>query len=99
MEPSKAVAHGGFAPRHGCGVDRLRRSGTGRPRQYQMKCICVAPVTRETNLTAATFNGETRNRTEDTTIFSRVLYQLSYLAKVLLICNFSTLQSRHSSVQ
>lgn len=25
-------------------------------------------------------NGETRNRTEDTTIFSRVLYQLSYLA-------------------
>ena len=26
-------------------------------------------------------SGETRNRTEDTTIFSRVLYQLSYLAK------------------
>jgi hypothetical protein len=26
-------------------------------------------------------NGETRNRTEDTTIFSRVLYQLSYLAE------------------
>src|SRR5207302_8692278 len=26
-------------------------------------------------------NGETRNRTGDTTIFSRVLYQLSYLAK------------------
>ena len=25
-------------------------------------------------------DGETRNRTEDTTIFSRVLYQLSYLA-------------------
>ena len=25
-------------------------------------------------------NGETRNRTGDTTIFSRVLYQLSYLA-------------------
>ena len=29
-------------------------------------------------------NGETRNRTGDTTIFSRVLYQLSYLAKPLL---------------
>ncbi len=28
-----------------------------------------------------TGNGETRNRTEDTTIFSRVLYQLSYLAE------------------
>jgi hypothetical protein len=28
-------------------------------------------------------NGETRNRTGDTTIFSRVLYQLSYLAEQL----------------
>ena len=26
------------------------------------------------------FDGETRTRTGDTTIFSRVLYQLSYLA-------------------
>ena len=26
-------------------------------------------------------NGETRTRTGDTTIFSRVLYQLSYLAE------------------
>ena len=26
------------------------------------------------------YDGETRNRTEDTTIFSRMLYQLSYLA-------------------
>src|SRR2546421_3894410 len=34
-------------------------------------------------------SGETRNRTEDTTIFSRVLYQLSYLAKPLQIGNFS----------
>ena len=25
-------------------------------------------------------DGQTRNRTEDTTIFSRMLYQLSYLA-------------------
>jgi hypothetical protein len=29
---------------------------------------------------AASGNGETRIRTGDTTIFSRVLYQLSYLA-------------------
>jgi hypothetical protein len=28
----------------------------------------------------AEFDGEGRNRTADTTIFSRVLYQLSYLA-------------------
>ena len=28
----------------------------------------------------ALVDGETRNRTGDTTIFSRVLYQLSYLA-------------------
>ena len=28
----------------------------------------------------STTNGETRTRTGDTTIFSRVLYQLSYLA-------------------
>jgi hypothetical protein len=27
------------------------------------------------------FNGEGQNRTGDTTIFSRVLYQLSYLAE------------------
>jgi hypothetical protein len=27
-------------------------------------------------------DGESRNRTDDTTIFSRVLYQLSYLAAV-----------------
>ena len=30
-----------------------------------------------------TFNGQGRNRTTDTTIFSRVLYQLSYLARCL----------------
>jgi hypothetical protein len=27
------------------------------------------------------FSGQGRNRTDDTTIFSRVLYQLSYLAQ------------------
>ena len=31
------------------------------------------------------FNGETRTRTGDTTIFSRVLYQLSYLAAAVRI--------------
>ena len=41
----------------------------------------LAPVAREKMpLAAASPNGEGRNRTGDTTIFSRVLYQLSYLA-------------------
>ena len=43
---------------------------------------------RETENSAATRDaglqdGETRTRTGDTTIFSRVLYQLSYLASAL----------------
>ncbi len=33
--------------------------------------------------TLQSFNGQGRNRTTDTTIFSRVLYQLSYLARYL----------------
>ena len=35
---------------------------------------------QETELCRGSRNGETRTRTGDTTIFSRVLYQLSYLA-------------------
>ena len=34
-----------------------------------------------TNSTTPSFSGQGRNRTTDTTIFSRVLYQLSYLAQ------------------
>src|SRR3954468_16198866 len=36
---------------------------------------------RATSLSAPRKNGEGGNRTHDTTIFSRVLYQLSYLAR------------------
>ena len=32
-------------------------------------------------MTGRSVHGETRTRTGDTTIFSRVLYQLSYLAR------------------
>ncbi len=32
------------------------------------------------------YSGQGRNRTTDTTIFSRVLYQLSYLARYLRLC-------------
>jgi hypothetical protein len=35
---------------------------------------------RKMRICSTFVSGETRNRTEDTTIFSRVLYQLSYLA-------------------
>ena len=34
-----------------------------------------------TQSTTPSFSGQGRNRTTDTTIFSRVLYQLSYLAQ------------------
>jgi hypothetical protein len=34
-----------------------------------------------TKFTMPSFSGQGRNRTTDTTIFSRVLYQLSYLAQ------------------
>ena len=37
---------------------------------------------RKRRICSTFVSGETRNRTEDTTIFSRVLYQLSYLALV-----------------
>ena len=37
-------------------------------------------MTETRTLTMASRDGETRTRTGDTTIFSRVLYQLSYLA-------------------
>lgn len=43
------------------------------------------PHETENRLLAGGFvNGETRTRTGDTTIFSRVLYQLSYLAEARL---------------
>jgi hypothetical protein len=46
---------------------RARRVASGRPSRRFATC--------------GAFSGETRNRTEDTTIFSRMLYQLSYLAE------------------
>ena len=43
----------------------------------------VAPANKKSRSNAGfrPSNGETRTRTGDTTIFSRVLYQLSYLAE------------------
>lgn len=55
-----------------CEVRRVERSRTGRElRAARHRCEYDTWVAG---------NGETRTRTGDTTIFSRVLYQLSYLA-------------------
>ena len=43
--------------------------------------LATLPV--NTAILQAFMSGETRTRTGDTTIFSRVLYQLSYLASAL----------------
>jgi hypothetical protein len=43
----------------------------------------ATPPREKVPISRAFFNGEGRNRTGDTTIFSRVLYQLSYLAPYL----------------
>jgi hypothetical protein len=51
---------------------RTRFALLGAPRSTQQKARFCRPFD----------NGETRTRTWDTTIFSRVLYQLSYLAVV-----------------
>jgi hypothetical protein len=48
----------------------------------------IQPTMRKVPLSRQKTNGETRTRTGDTTIFSRVLYQLSYLAETLLISRF-----------
>jgi hypothetical protein len=51
-----------------CGV---QPRSVGEPEEGQMK----------TEFAGTSGSGETRTRTGDTTIFSRVLYQLSYLAE------------------
>jgi hypothetical protein len=56
-----------------------------RVRRYRLSPVChptgVSRMTlRETFQIVRENGGEGRNRTVDTTIFSRMLYQLSYLA-------------------
>ena len=56
-----------------------------RVRRYRLSPVChpvsVSPLTiLETFQIVREIGGEGRNRTVDTTIFSRMLYQLSYLA-------------------
>jgi hypothetical protein len=55
----------------------------GKGRREGLSRSGVAPaLTQKARLCRLFLDGETRTRTGDTTIFSRVLYQLSYLAVV-----------------
>ncbi len=65
---------------HCCKRPARRSTGTSKSRSFgsiftQCQNTKNSSVHRRSDL-----NGESRNRTDDTTIFSRVLYQLSYLA-------------------
>jgi hypothetical protein len=59
------------------GLARANGEGQNRTRERRQ----ARPVVGSSGLARA--NGEGQNRTADTTIFSRVLYQLSYLAGTL----------------
>ena len=69
------------APRRSDRAPNGRRKGDGAPRGRAIGPLATSrPARRNRSLCRASRNGETRTRTGDTTIFSRVLYQLSYLA-------------------
>src|SRR3954470_5256064 len=70
----------------------VRAPVPGASRRLRHRITVLCPSSRPTAdlqgsenpaFTATSGSGETRTRTGDTTIFSRVLYQLSYLASVL----------------
>ncbi len=67
----------------GSAVEVVSRRGDTMFRTRGVLCSSPAPcVTDQKQPISRYFDGETRTRTGDTTIFSRVLYQLSYLAAV-----------------
>jgi hypothetical protein len=70
MEARAAI---GFRTSFGTSRDGLARSRYAASRLASKKSTRIAGISCD---------GETRTRTGDTTIFSRVLYQLSYLAVV-----------------
>ncbi len=76
-----------LAPKCGSGsslvmvpVDRVTIGSRRRNRGRRRAPTGSGGEARTSRLAGASPNGETRTRTGDTTIFSRVLYQLSYLA-------------------
>ncbi len=86
-EPAGPVRHSHVQPdtlRNRPGGTRTPNRRFWRPVLYQLSygplsCRAVVPSRAPPQLAAP--SGQGRNRTADTTIFSRVLYQLSYLAK------------------
>src|SRR5205807_2531404 len=70
-------------PRRYRGLEPMNPKGTRGPARGPMN-IPSRPLRKQRKRDAAGVfrSGETRTRTGDTTIFSRVLYQLSYLAVV-----------------
>jgi hypothetical protein len=59
---------------------RHKTCGFVRSRAEIRPCPRTVSEAKTSPYAASSVNGETRTRTGDTTIFSRVLYQLSYLA-------------------
>lgn len=86
----RATRRGGVAPASDRQASRERFAAEGAPggtagwRCKEVRYRDLVPGSprrrRGRDHTGASRNGETRTRTGDTTIFSRVLYQLSYLA-------------------
>ena len=60
---------------------KRRRKGDGRAGRREADPPVAERASEKPSTSRTSPNGEGRNRTGDTTIFSRVLYQLSYLAK------------------
>ena len=69
-----------------CGTERgpsqshLHRKGRKRPHAPPMTTNRQSSIEQKSAICRTFSDGETRTRTGDTTVFSRVLYQLSYLA-------------------
>src|SRR5262249_1963084 len=93
QSPNARLDQGRGLRDHGRSAHRARESATVRPPAHRRNCNrVVAGAGIATNaeppaapgagtwLRRADESGEGRNRTGDTTVFSRVLYQLSYLA-------------------
>ena len=78
-ELDRAFARSGWSPASRAGRPAPARRGFPLPSQPTVR---DRPRTHESPAKARLSGyGETRTRTGDTTIFSRVLYQLSYLAE------------------
>jgi hypothetical protein len=59
---------------------RRKTGGFARSRAQTRPCPRIVSEAKTSPVAGSSLDGETRARTGDTTIFSRVLYQLSYLA-------------------